>query len=91
MSATYPMINDRKDNQEETIILDHGTGAKLSRELVEKIAEILGDSYLGTMEDSAILELPSSKIAFTTDSFVVTPLIFGNGDIGKIAVCGTDK
>lgn len=89
MSATYPMINDRKDNQEETIILDHGTGSKLSRELVEKIAEILGDSYLGTMEDSAVLELPSSKIAFTTDSFVVTPLIFGNGDIGKIAVCGT--
>lgn len=89
MSVTYPKINDRKDNQEETIILDHGTGAKLSRELVEKIAEILGDSYLGTMEDSAVLELPSSKIAFTTDSFVVTPLIFGNGDIGKIAVCGT--
>lgn len=73
----------------ETVILDHGTGAKLSRELVELISETLGDSYLGIMEDSALLELPSTKIAFTTDSFVVTPLFFGNGDIGKIAVCGT--
>lgn len=73
----------------ETIILDHGTGAKLSRELVERISETLEETYLGEMEDSALLDLPTNKIAFTTDSFVVTPLIFGNGDIGKIAVCGT--
>lgn len=73
----------------EKIVLDHGTGARLSRELVEKIAAILGDTYLGTMEDSALLTLPCQHIAFTTDSFVVTPFIFGNGDIGKIAVCGT--
>ncbi|ENP0646185.1 hydrogenase expression/formation protein HypE [Enterobacter hormaechei] len=73
----------------ETVVLDHGTGARLSRELVELIAHILGDTYLGTMEDSALLELPSRKLAFTTDSFVVTPIIYGNGDIGKIAVCGT--
>jgi len=72
-----------------TVVLDHGTGAKLSRELVERISETLGDVYLGAMEDSALLELPTNRIAFTTDSFVVTPLIFGNGDIGKIAVCGT--
>ena len=76
-------------NHEDIVVLDHGTGAKLSRELVEKIAGILGDTYLGVMEDSAVLELTAKKIAFTTDSFVVTPLIFGNGDIGKIAVCGT--
>ncbi|QFH69020.1 hydrogenase expression/formation protein HypE [Enterobacter sp. E76] len=85
------MNSSRKpqDNPEETIVLDHGTGARLSRELVEKISSILGDTYLGTMEDSALLEVSSNRIAFTTDSFVVTPLIFGNGDIGKIAVCGT--
>ncbi|UDG01444.1 hydrogenase expression/formation protein HypE [Enterobacter cloacae] len=76
-------------NITETVVLDHGTGARLSRELVELIAHILGDTYLGTMEDSALLELPSRKLAFTTDSFVVTPIIYGNGDIGKIAVCGT--
>ncbi len=73
----------------ETVVLDHGTGAKLSRQLVERIAETLGDTYLGTMEDSALLELPTRRIAFTSDSFVATPLFFGNGDIGKIAVCGT--
>jgi hydrogenase expression/formation protein HypE len=81
-------MNIIKSN-EEVVVLDHGTGAKLSRELVEKIAYILDDTYLGAMEDSASLNLPTSKVAFTTDSFVVTPLIFGNGDIGKIAVCGT--
>ncbi|XBS68879.1 AIR synthase related protein [Acerihabitans sp. KWT182] len=75
--------------QVETVVLDHGTGAKLSRLLVERIAETLGDTYLGAMEDSALLELPTQRIAFTTDSFVATPLFFGNGDIGKIAVCGT--
>jgi hydrogenase expression/formation protein HypE len=71
------------------IVLDHGTGAKLSRELVELIVGILGDVYIGEMEDSALLSLPSPHIAMTTDSFVVDPIIFGNGDIGKIAVCGT--
>lgn len=77
------------DGAVETVVLDHGTGAKLSRELVERIAATLGDTYLGAMEDSAVLELSTNRIAFTSDSFVVTPLIFGNGDIGKIAVCGT--
>lgn len=71
------------------VVLDHGTGAKLSRELVEFIVDILGDVYIGEMEDSAMLSVPDARIAMTTDSFVVDPLIFGNGDIGKIAVCGT--
>ncbi len=76
-------------SQEKKVVLDHGTGAKLSRELVEMIVSILGDVYVGEMEDSAMLPIHSEKIAVTTDSFVVDPLIFGNGDIGKIAVCGT--
>jgi hydrogenase expression/formation protein HypE len=75
--------------QGESVVLDHGTGAKLSRELVERIAAILGDTYVGAMEDSAILDINAGRIAVTTDSFVVTPLFFGNGDIGKVAVCGT--
>jgi hydrogenase expression/formation protein HypE len=57
--------------------------------LVERIAAILGDTYVGAMEDSAILDINAGRIAITTDSFVVTPLFFGNGDIGKVAVCGT--
>lgn len=71
------------------IVLDHGTGALLSQELVRLIAETLGDVYIGEMEDSATLTVDSGRIAMTTDSFVVDPPFFGNGDIGKIAVCGT--
>ncbi len=73
----------------DKIVLDHGTGAKLSNELVTLVAKTLGDSYIGKMEDSAVLPCLPGKIALTTDSFVVTPIFFGNGDIGKIAVCGT--
>ncbi|MCD0484242.1 hydrogenase expression/formation protein HypE [Streptacidiphilus sp. ASG 303] len=71
------------------VVLDHGSGAQLSHELISLIVETLGDVYIGEMEDSAMLSLPASRIAMTTDSFVVDPPFFGNGDIGKIAVCGT--
>jgi hydrogenase expression/formation protein HypE len=71
------------------ILLDHGTGARLSRELVEFGAELLGDVYVGEMEDSAIVQPADELLAVTTDSFVVDPPFFGNGDIGKVAVCGT--
>jgi hydrogenase expression/formation protein HypE len=71
------------------ILLDHGTGAQLSQELVAEIASILGDVYVGIMEDSAIIPVATGRLAMTTDSFVVDPILFGNGDIGKIAVCGT--
>ncbi|HEY7953128.1 MAG TPA: hydrogenase expression/formation protein HypE [Solirubrobacteraceae bacterium] len=72
------------------IELDHGTGGGMSQELIsELIAPRLGDVHRGRMEDSAILGIESSRIAMTTDSFVIDPIFFGNGDIGKIAVCGT--
>ncbi len=77
------------DLSRSTVVLDHGTGAKLSRELVEMIVSVLGDTYVGEMEDSALLDVDSGRLAMTTDSFVVNPPLFGNGDIGKIAVCGT--
>ena len=74
----------------DRIILDHGTGGLLSRTLIEEVViPALGDRYLGRMEDSSILELASNKIALTTDSFVVDPVFFHCGDIGKISVCGT--
>jgi hydrogenase expression/formation protein HypE len=72
------------------IQLDHGTGGGMSQELIgELIAPRLGAVHSGRMEDSAVLELASRRIALTTDSFVVDPIFFGNGDIGKLAVCGT--
>jgi hydrogenase expression/formation protein HypE len=72
-----------------TVVLDHGTGARLSRELVELIAQDLGPIYTGQMEDSAVLDIAPGRLAMTTDSFVASPAFFGNGDIGKLAVCGT--
>jgi hydrogenase expression/formation protein HypE len=71
------------------VVLDHGTGAKLSQELLGLIVSTLGDAYSGEMEDSAILSIGGGRIAMTTDSFVADPPFFGNGDIGKIAICGT--
>ncbi|MFH9262819.1 MULTISPECIES: hydrogenase expression/formation protein HypE [unclassified Streptomyces] len=74
----------------ETIKLDHGAGGGMSHELInDVIAKTLGDVYTGLMEDSADVPLDTARIAITTDSFVVNPLFFGNGDIGKIAVAGT--
>jgi len=72
------------------IELDHGTGGGLSQELIgDLIAPRLGAVHTGRMEDSAILPIHASRIAMTTDSFVVDPIFFTNGDIGKLAVCGT--
>ncbi|MGH2854709.1 MAG: hydrogenase expression/formation protein HypE [Solirubrobacteraceae bacterium] len=72
------------------IQLDHGTGGGMSQELIaELIAPRLGAVHAGAMEDSAVLNLDSRRIALSTDSFVVDPIFFGNGDIGKLAVCGT--
>jgi hydrogenase expression/formation protein HypE len=73
----------------ETVLLAHGSGGKLSHELVAKhIVPFLANPILGSMDDSALLDI-SGKVAFTTDSFVVSPLFFPGGDIGKLAVCGT--
>ncbi|RIE03257.1 hydrogenase expression/formation protein HypE [Cohnella faecalis] len=71
------------------IVLDHGTGGKLSGELIGAITERLGEVHVGKLEDSAILPIGAGRIAVTTDSFVIDPIFFGNGNIGHVAVCGT--
>ncbi|MCD6419580.1 MAG: hydrogenase expression/formation protein HypE [Synergistetes bacterium] len=72
------------------ITLDHGSGGKLSRELIEKILmPELSNPILSQLGDSAILDIASTKIAFTTDSHTVSPLFFPGGDIGKLSVTGT--
>ncbi|WP_309114361.1 hydrogenase expression/formation protein HypE [Saccharothrix sp.] len=73
----------------DEVVLDHGSGAKLSGDLISLVVDTLGEVYTGEMEDSAVLSPPAGRIAMTTDSFVVDPPFFGNGNIGKIAVCGT--
>lgn len=71
------------------ITLAHGSGGKSTSELIDKVfAKHFSNPILNMMEDSAVVD-GCSKIAVTTDSFVVTPVIFKGGDIGRLSVCGT--
>jgi hydrogenase expression/formation protein HypE len=72
------------------IEIGHGSGGRLTRDLVERLfLKYLSSEELKPLEDSAYLNLDQPNIAFTTDSYVVRPLMFPGGDIGKLAVCGT--
>jgi hydrogenase expression/formation protein HypE len=103
----------------DTILLAHGSGGKLSHELVENLfLRYFSNPTLLRLEDAAVLpvpeppirkspvlrtatsestnlpvdrstDLPTHRLAFTTDSYIITPLFFPGGDIGKLAVCGT--
>ena len=75
---------------DKQILLNHGSGGKLMREMIHDIflAEF-NNEILSAGTDSAILNMPSEHIAFTTDSFVIDPIFFPGGDIGKLAICGT--
>jgi hydrogenase expression/formation protein HypE len=73
----------------DKILLAHGSGSKLSHDLIEKIvAPPLNNVILSRMDDSAVLDI-CGKLAFTTDSYVVNPIFFPGGNIGRLAVCGT--
>jgi len=74
----------------DVVKLAHGGGGSLMHELIRnEIIPALGSNTLTELTDSARIDLPHEALAFTTDSFVVEPLIFPGGDIGKLAVCGT--
>src|SRR5215471_21707477 len=78
-----------------TITLAHGGGGKAMKDLVDDVfVETFGYASLSPLEDQARFDLASlavhgDRLAFTTDSFVIDPLFFPGGDIGKLAVCGT--
>lgn len=75
---------------EKTILLDHGSGGIASQELIGNLfLKYLDNPTLHSLEDSAIIENQAGNLAFTTDSYVVDPLFFPGGDIGKLAVHGT--
>jgi hydrogenase expression/formation protein HypE len=72
------------------IELAHGSGGKLTRELVEEVfVAAFRNRRLETLDDSAILDVFSGNLAFTTDAYVVRPLEFPGGDIGSLSVFGT--
>jgi len=74
----------------DRILLAHGGGGSLSQKLIRNhILPKFNNDILARLGDSAELSLPSGDLCFTTDSYVVKPLFFNGGDIGKLAVCGT--
>jgi hydrogenase expression/formation protein HypE len=75
------------------IVLGHGSGGRLSQDLLEQVfLPAFSGTTLASLEDHASLlapQQPGARLAFTTDSFVVSPLFFPGGDIGRLSVCGT--
>jgi hydrogenase expression/formation protein HypE len=88
LSCPVPRVAD------DRIVLAHGGGGRLTHQLIEKIfMPAFGNPLLEQRHDGAVLSLesvkPGSRLAFTTDSFVVHPLIFPGGTIGDLAIYGT--
>jgi hydrogenase expression/formation protein HypE len=74
----------------EHVLLAHGGGGRLMRDLIEKeLLPVLRSPELESLADGAVLDVPPGRLAFTTDGFVVHPLFFPGGDIGTVAVNGT--
>lgn len=75
---------------DDKILLSHGSGGLKTHQLIRDVFyQKWGNELLETGSDSAILSIPADLIAFTTDAFVVDPIFFPGGDIGKLAICGT--
>ncbi len=74
----------------DRILLAHGGGGSLTKQLIrDLVVSRFGNPALAPLSDSALLELPPGRVAFTTDSYVVKPLRFRGGDIGRLAISGT--
>ncbi len=77
-------------NLSSVISMAHGGGGRMTQQLIEKIFKPAFDNAdLETQHDGAVLDVPFDKLAFTTDSYIVNPLIFPGGNIGSLAVNGT--
>jgi hydrogenase expression/formation protein HypE len=78
-------ITDHKE-----IVLAHGSGGRLSHQLIQKmVLPQFRNDLLEPLHDGAIFSINGARLAFSTDSFVVNPIFFPGGDIGRLAVCGT--
>jgi hydrogenase expression/formation protein HypE len=86
LSGSCPLpIFDHKQ-----IVLGHGSGGKLTADLIDKIfLPAFRNPTLDKLDDQAVVTIGGTRLAFTTDSFVVTPIFFPGGDIGRLAIHGT--
>jgi hydrogenase expression/formation protein HypE len=76
--------------EHKQIVLGHGSGGKLTSDLIDKIfLPAFHNPVLDKLDDQAVVTINGARLAFTTDSFVVTPVFFPGGDIGRLAVHGT--
>src|SRR3984885_15100402 len=74
----------------QQIVLGHGSGGKLTADLIDRIfLPAFRNPVLDKLDDQAVVTVGGTRLAFTTDSFVVTPIFFPGGDIGRLAVHGT--
>jgi len=87
----FKMQNNKSKFKNELIELDHGAGGYKSWELFKEIRGILKfkGKWQNCEDDAAVFDLGNKKLVFTTDGFIVDPIFFPGGDIGKIAICGT--
>jgi hydrogenase expression/formation protein HypE len=86
MSLSCPLPITATDR----ILLGHGSGGKMTAELLARyFLPAFRNEYLDRLDDGAVLDVGGARLAFTTDSYVVTPLFFPGGDIGALAVNGT--
>ena len=84
MSAPAP------NPQRRNVVLAHGGGGQLTAELVDEVIRPrLANGMLNALDDSAVFDVRQGRLAFSTDSYVVQPLEFPGGDIGRLAVSGT--
>lgn len=76
--------------EEGTITLAHGSGGQLTSELIRQIfLPAFHNPLLAKLDDQAVFSIDGARLAFTTDSFVVSPIFFPGGDIGRLAINGT--
>ena len=87
------MTRSKRANKGEVdseISIGHGSGGAMTRDLIKDLFQSSFDNdILDRLSDSAVLNINSNSLAFTTDSYVVDPVFFPGGNIGKLAICGT--
>ena len=81
---------NQHQKKDEVILMSHGGGGTRTKSIINDIIlKNLGNAILAKLDDAACITVPESELALTTDSYVVQPIFFPGGDIGKLAVCGT--